>query len=438
LLALGLAAALVACGRSAATRRDAGNGAFADGPAPSDGPAPDVLGSAGDTGGGAGSASGTGGGAGGATAAGTGGNVVAGAVPAATGGRVGGASGVGGAYGLGGAPGVGGAFGAGGAAGLGGAYGTGGATGVGGGSNCGLVTRHTTRVPSEVMLVLDRSGSMLNDITRDCVCTRNGSTALCDDLANCKDRWSILAEAVRSTVTGRQDIYWGLKLFSTVGSEACGVSSQIEVPIGPDSAAAIPSVIESTSTTPAGSTPTAQAIRAATEYLKTVADRNPKTIVLATDGEPNCAPGARDSSTTNVTGTIAEIRAAYEAGFPVYVIGIGPSVGNLDEFAKAGGTGRYFSATSPAELLDAFVSISIVANSCVLSFPDVPPDPNNVAVYFDKSLVAKDDVNGWSYTVDMRAILFNGAICDKLKSSMDATVTVLFGCPGIPLPPFLP
>jgi hypothetical protein len=325
----------------------------------------------------------------------------------------------------------------GGAAGNGGAYAMGGANGAGGGSNCGVVTAHTTRVPTEVLLVLDRSGSMLSDITRDCACTSSGSTALCDDLANCKERWSILAEAVRSTVTARQDIYWGLKLFPTPAGDACGVSSQIEVPVGPNAAAVIPSVMESTSTTPAGNTPTAQAIRAATEYLKTVADKYPKAIVLATDGQPNCAPGA-SSSTANVDGTLAEIEAAFAAGFPVYVIGIGPSVGTLDNFAKAGGTGRYFSATSPATLLVDLASISSYVSSCTLSFPARPPDPGNVAVYFDKSLVAKDDVNGWSFINDMQGIQLNGALCDKLKSSMDATVTVLFGCPGIPQPPILP
>jgi hypothetical protein len=231
----------------------------------------------------------------------------------------------------------------------------------------------------------------------------------------------------------RPNFYWGLKLFSTPGGDACGVSSGVEVPVGPGSAAAIPSVIEST--TPANNTPTAQAINAATEYLKTLTDPYPKTILLITDGQPNCASGS--SSTPNVAGTVAAIRAAYAAGFRVYVVGIGPSVGNLDDFAIAGGTEHYYSAASLAELDSAIASITSSVASCTLALPARPPDPNNVAVYFDNSLVAKDDVDGWSYADDIQAIVLGGATCDRLKSSMDATITVLFGCPGMPLPPLL-
>jgi hypothetical protein len=448
LLALGLAATLVACGRSAPTTRDAGNGFDTDAPAPFDVVAPDAPGISGGMGGGgagtggAGSAitSGAGGAAGGPTTAGTGGNVVGGAVSVSTGGRegVGGATGAGGATRAGGATGSGGAAGEGGATGSDSATGEGGATGSdggtdeGGASNCGVVTWHTTRAPPELLLVLDRSGSMLNDIAQDCACTGDGMSP-CADLSTCRDRWSVVAAAVRSAVTLRPDFYWGLKLFSTPGGDACGVGSGVEVPVGSGSAAAISSVIEST--TPTNNTPTAQAISAATAYLKTLTDRYPKTILLITDGQPNCASGS--SSTPNVAGTVAEIRAAYAAGFRVYVVGIGPSVGNLDNFAIAGGTEHYYSAASLAELDSAIASITSSVASCTLALPASPPDPNNVAVYLDNSPVAKDDDNGWSFANDMQAIVLGGATCDRLKSSMDATITVLFGCPGMPLPPLL-
>jgi hypothetical protein len=432
LLALGLAATLVACGRSAPTTRDAGNGFATDVPALPDVVAPDAPGISGGMGGGgpgiggAGSAitSGAGGAAGGPMTVGTGGNAVGGAVSVSTGGR----AGVGGATGEGGATRTGGAIGA------GDATGAGGATGEGGASNCGVVTWRTTRVPPELLLVLDRSGSMLNDIAQDCACSGD-SASPCADPSTCKDRWSVVAAAVSSAVALRPSFYWGLKLFSTPGGGACGVSSEVEVPIGRDSAAAIPSVIEST--TPSDSTPTAQAINAASEYLRTLTDQYPKTILLITDGQPNCAPGFTSPSTSNVAGTVAEIRAAYAAGFRVYVVGVGPSVGNLDDFAIAGGTEHHYSAASLAELDSAIASITSSVASCTFTLPARPPDPNNVAVYFENKLVAKDDVDGWSYANDTESIVLNGATCDRLKSSMDATVTVLFGCPGIPLPPFL-
>jgi hypothetical protein len=45
-----------------------------------------------------------------------------------------------------------------------------------------------------------------------------------------------------------------------------------------------------------------------------------------------CCAG-RSPSSPDVTGTISAISAASSAGLAVYVIGIGPSVGNLDMFA---------------------------------------------------------------------------------------------------------
>ena len=75
---------------------------------------------------------------------------------------------------------------------------------------------------------------------------------------------------------------------------------------------------------PAGNTPTADAIKYATTYLQTVKDGNKKFILLATDGDPNCAPGAALPSVPDVPGTVLAITAAKDAGFPVYVIGIGP------------------------------------------------------------------------------------------------------------------
>lgn len=115
-------------------------------------------------------------------------------------------------------------------------------------------------------------------------------------------------------------------------------------------------------------------------------DQHEKVMLLATDGEPNCRPASLDPSTPDVDGTTAALRAALAAGFRVYVIGIGPSVGNLDNFAKAGGTDHFFPATSATDLADALASISKVVSSCTFSMPHAPPDANNVAVYLDGKL----------------------------------------------------
>jgi hypothetical protein len=189
-------------------------------------------------------------------------------------------------------------------------------------------------------------------------------------------------------------------------------------------------------TNPGGNTPTAQAITAATAYLKTVTDSNTKYILLATDGEPNCAPG-QSNTTVNVQGTIDAITAAKNAGFLVYVIGIGPQTAltNLQSFAVAGGTTNYFPATTPQALADAFTTISTAVTTCTFALAQTPPDPNNIAVYLDGNLLTKDDPNGWSFGGNSQTVVIGGTSCDAITAGTATKVQVLFGCPGGPPPP---
>lgn len=297
-----------------------------------------------------------------------------------------------------------------------------------GDANCGSATSTTVRQPADVLLVLDRSLSMNYSTsgTSNCSPTATG----------CVARWPALLDAVDSTLSNATGVQWGLKLFTSPNGSACTVNPGVEVPIGSATVDDIKSNIAGTS--PANNTPTAQAIEAATDYLKTVDDTNARYILLATDGEPNCAPG-KSSGTRNVDGTVDAIAAAKAAGFPVYVVGIGPSVGNLDNFAQAGGTDRYYPASSPESLTEAFASISKLVATCTFTSATSPPDPDNIAVYLNKQLVTKDDPDGWSFGADTRSIELRGTSCQQATSGASATVEILFGCPGGPPPPtFIP
>jgi hypothetical protein len=186
---------------------------------------------------------------------------------------------------------------------------------------------------------------------------------------------------------------------------------------------------------PGGNTPTAQAITAATVYLQTVTGHNTKSILLATDGEPNCG---QSSTTSNVPATVAAIGAARSAGFRVYVIGIGPSVGNLDNFAMAGGTTRSFPATSQEDLTNVFGSISQEAGGCTFWLAVMPSNPTNTAAYLDGKLMTKDDANGWHLGADGQTVVLTGASCDAITAGAAQRVQVLFLCPGEQAPPDLP
>jgi hypothetical protein len=239
---------------------------------------------------------------------------------------------------------------------------------------------------------------------------------------------------LNATLSNTTDIRWGLKLYATPGGSTCTVSNGVEVPIGSNSAPAIQAQIANVS--PANNTPTAAAMTAATAYLQTVADSSNKVMLLATDGAPNCGGGSATNS--DLQGTVDAITAAKSAGFLVYVIGLGPSVGNLDIFAQAGGTGTYYPAASPADLAGALASITHALTGCTYTLAAAPPDPNNIAVYLDKILVAQDAANGWSYGATTNSIVLNGSTCDKVTSGAASTVQVLFGCGLPPLPPNFP
>jgi len=241
-----------------------------------------------------------------------------------------------------------------------------------------------------------------------------------------------VTSGVTTTLTSTPNIRWGLKFFSSPKGSgfnaACNVNQGADVAIGDNSAASIQNQISTTQ--PSNNTPTAAAITAAAAYLKTVTDPNKKVILLATDGEPNCASGGGGGgSDSDVPGTKAAITAAKDAGYPVYVIGIGPSVGNLDSFAEAGGTDKSYSATSPQALADALSAISQVVANCSFTLTTAPEGTNNIAVYLDGNIAPSTD---WTYTASSQTVTLTGSSCDAIKNGTSKTVQVYFGCGEAP------
>jgi hypothetical protein len=244
-------------------------------------------------------------------------------------------------------------------------------------------------------------------------------------------------DAVLSGASG--DVNWGLQLFNSDGN--CGVAATPEVPIGAG-AAAVQTAIAGV--TPGGATPTRAAVTAGTTYLQGLADTNGKYILLATDGEPNCLTtgggkggrGGGGTGASDVAGTVTAITAAAAAGIKVYVIGVGPETGNLDNFAQAGGTDHYYPALSPDDLNAALATIVGTVASCTFSLGTAPKDPTNVAVQFngDSSLRAPQDTthtNGWDYTSSSdTTIQLYGSWCDNVTNGTYTQATILEGCPG--------
>jgi hypothetical protein len=292
------------------------------------------------------------------------------------------------------------------------------------GKLCGSDEYVLPRFTADVLVVLDRSGSMGE---------RSGGGG------GGATKWDDAAAAVKATVAGSSNLSWGLKLFPT-GAQRCAASSTVEVPVGGTSAAAMGSAIDRAGppmATLGEGTPTAATVQAATAYLKSLTFPFPKYIVLATDGAPTCQGDGSDMR--DDARAIAAIEAAAAAGFKTYVIGIATAATDndtLNRMAVAGGTARpgatrYFSASNRAELTAALDTITASLITCVFPLANRPPDPGFVAVTVGGKPLPRDlsHAQGWDYLGGDTAIQVYGMACESLKRGTVQGAGIFYGCP---------
>jgi hypothetical protein len=327
--------------------------------------------------------------------------------------------------------------------GIGGSFGSGGARAGNTGSsnpdaNCAAINQGATRLPPDILIVQDKSGSM--DDSADGTCTSNCGT---------KSKWSQVTAALKQVVSMTDmNVNWGLKFFSDNGH--CGANGAPAVAIGAGKAAAISTAIGNAK--PGGNTPTRDAVSTGAAYLMGVSDMNPKYLLLATDGLPNCPAGCsltNPSSACTMTDNPAEDKAATDAvataaanGVPVFVIGVGMTGADatLNAMAVAGGmpqTGAatsFYSVTDTASLVSALNAILGRVASCKFNVGDAPNSMTSVDqidVYGDSTLIGKDTshANGWDYTnTSHTAIEVYGPQCDAILSGAIKNVTITFRC----------
>ena len=245
-------------------------------------------------------------------------------------------------------------------------------------------------------------------------------------------------------------VNWGLKLFADVGS-ACGVSNNVAVGIAPMNAGAIAAALAlrtdaSGNVTNGSSTPTRAAENAAVTYLSTLTDSNPKYILLATDGQPNC-PASGSMNTDDTPGAVAAVSAAATAGYPTFVVGISTAAGAADSalnmMAVAGGFPRvgvtqYYPVTSTAEFAAVLQNLVGMANTCTFTLP-APPTTDGTTTRDDITVKAsvggaitvlpQDANEGWTYADSTRSsIVLHGAPCDQVKAGTLTGITIAFRC----------
>jgi len=253
----------------------------------------------------------------------------------------------------------------------------------------------------------------------------------------------------------------GAAVFPSASGDGCVAGDEVYSPkVGPGAVFA-----SSIDVAPNGGTPTAATLRALLPELAAAPD--PKVVLLATDGAPNCNPDKPcDASACmiNIDGlcptdvgncceppqgiyencvdrlaTLQAIQDLKNAGVNVYVIGIPGSelYGTiLDQMALSGGVPQsgqstyYYKVDDLGTLGDLFKQIGSSLVSCTFDLADPPEAPGLTNVYFDGEVVVADPTDGWVW-IDADTIELEGAACDSLKSGAVKKVRVVSGCPTV-------
>lgn len=188
----------------------------------------------------------------------------------------------------------------------------------------------------------------------------------------------------------------------------------------------------------ANDTPTVGALKGAVEYADSIASKGKVAIIVATDGQPNSCGGGGQSDIQ----IVGDIAAAASSKYKTYAIGIGNS-GNLDLIAQKGGTTKAFATNDTASLENALSSIRGATLSCEYSIPAAPAgqviDFHQVNVVYGtkdgKSVLVNhsgdcSNANGWRYDDEAAPtkILLCDASCNTVKGDTVATLDVVLGC----------
>lgn len=301
-------------------------------------------------------------------------------------------------------------------------------------------------LPPEVMIVLDRSGSMVAEF--------DGGT-----------RWSKVAEAVKSAVSSLQgNMRWGLAVYPT--DNDCGTSASVDVPVATNNASTIAAKIDSYM--PGGNTPTAEAVKKATAALAASTTQNPKYLLLTSDGEPNCtslsvtctcligSPNAQGQcclgplcnfgnciplpSGDGVGAAEQAIKDAANQGVHTFVVGVassGSTTTALNTLAVAGLEARasdpkFYPVGTQADLVAAVNAIAGQIVSCSFALTTPPPsDLGLVEVSLNGVQLARDTTHagGWDFGPGNNSILFYGQACTDLQATTSGAVKAVYKCP---------
>jgi hypothetical protein len=282
------------------------------------------------------------------------------------------------------------------------------------GDGCDAELFQSANIPANVLIVLDRSGSMNQSI--------GGGAGT---------KWEVALEAIDQFVTefGNQArfglmLYPGYNLSCSEGM-TCS-TGEVFVDPGPMTTAAILQTLDDAQTCSFG-TPTAETLEDLLDYPGLEDPTRPNHILIITDGDSTCE---------DPVPVVAALRNK-EPEIKTYVLGFGGGV-NPDELAamaEAGGTAlpgdpSYYQADDAASLDAALASIGGEFLTCSYALSKPLDDPDQLYVLFDGIQVPRDPghTNGWDHDAASNTVTFYGAACDALQSGEVKDLQMVYGC----------
>ncbi|MBK9036410.1 MAG: VWA domain-containing protein [Myxococcales bacterium] len=284
---------------------------------------------------------------------------------------------------------------------------TNGETCIGGFCACAGQQFAAEGVPPNVLIVLDRSGSMGTAI---------GGVS----------KWQIAVTAIQNLLASHgNQVRFGLDLYEPPAGGSCAAGA-IVVGVGPTDATAISNALAGTG--PGGLTPIGSTLAALATYPGLHDPARENYVLLLTDGEETCSGDGIGAATALRNGT-PEIKT--------FVVGFGSGVDAtfLDAVATAGGTARvggppyYYQADDAMSLNDAFDAIGSAVLSCTYTLSGAP-DLDTMFIRFDGVDILRDQthVNGWDYDSATNQLTFYGAACAALRGGDVTDLVVGSGC----------
>ncbi len=316
-------------------------------------------------------------------------------------------------------------------------FGGNGGTGNPEGGNCGSVEVSFEPIIPTVVLLIDQSGSMDEDLGGD-------------------SRWEVVYDVLMDPDDGvvtqlEPFVRFGLVLYSYDDDDPGPCPHLVEVmPPALNNHATIDDVYEDES--PNSDTPTGDSITAITPALAAFSEPGPKLIVLGTDGMPDRCEDPDDHGPISQGEAVAAAEAAYAQGIETVIIALAPGISDQhqQDMANAGKglpTPAPDPCTNPAEcaptyeasnkqdMIDAFYSIINGQRGCVytLNGTVVSGMECSGVVRVNGEDIPCNDPDGWRLN-NPSEIEFLGATCDIILTDPDATIFVEFPCDAIVTP----